>query len=124
MRHERGVALNVDGNDETFDAAIVAVAPHQLAAAIGDGASADAAWQEPLAQVASLSWESITTIYLAYAEPVSLAMPIMRLDDAPGQWVFDRAAALLQDHGVDEHPLEVGRLVRLGGVAGDEHLVG
>jgi len=94
VRHERGVALNVDGNDENFDAAIVAVAPHQLAAAIGDGASADAAWQEPLAQVASLSWESITTIYLAYAEPVSLAMTIMRLDDAPGQWVFDRAAAL------------------------------
>lgn len=91
---EGGVALNLDGSDETFDAAIIAVAPHQLAAAIGDGAGAEVAWQQPLAQVAALHWESITTIYLAYAEAVSLPLPIMRLDDAPGQWVFDRAAAL------------------------------
>jgi hypothetical protein len=44
--------------------------------------------------VAALAWESITTVYLAYAEAISLALPIMRLDDAPGQWVFDRSAAL------------------------------
>jgi squalene-associated FAD-dependent desaturase len=93
-RREGGVALNLDGNDETFDAAIIAVAPHQLAAAIGDGAGAEAAWQEPLAQVGALSWESITTIYLAYTEAVKLPLPILRLDDAPGQWVFDRSAAL------------------------------
>ena len=93
-RRDGGIALNLDGNDEGFDAAIVAVAPHQLAAAIGDGAGAEAQWQEPLAQIAALRWESITTIYLAYAEAVALPLPIMRLDDAPGQWVFDRAAAL------------------------------
>jgi hydroxysqualene dehydroxylase len=93
-RRERGVTLNLDGNDETFDAAIIAVAPHQLAAAIGDGAGAEDAWQEPLAQVGALSWESITTIYLAYADAVTLPLPILRLDDAPGQWVFDRAGML------------------------------
>ena len=91
-RRDDGVVLNVDGQDETFDAAIVAVAPHQLSAAVG--AEADDAWREPLALVAALTWESITTVYLAYAEAVSLALPIMRLDDAPGQWVFDRSAAL------------------------------
>jgi squalene-associated FAD-dependent desaturase len=93
-RDGRGVALNLDGRDETFDAAIIAVAPHQLAAAIGDGVHADDAWRQPLAQVAALSWESITTIYLAYADAISLPLPIMRLDDAPGQWVFDRTSAL------------------------------
>jgi hydroxysqualene dehydroxylase len=94
VREQRGIALNLDGNDEIFDAAIIAVAPHQLAATIGDGARADDAWREPLAQVAALSWESITTIYLAYADAVALPLPIMRLDDAPGQWVFDRTSAL------------------------------
>ena len=86
------VVLTIDAQDESFDAAIVAVAPHQLAAAVGSGI--DDAWRTPLAQVAALTWESITTVYLAYADTVSLVEPIMRLDDAPGQWVFDRSAAL------------------------------
>ena len=94
MRRDDGVALNLDGNDEVFDAAIVAVAPHQLSATIGVGAQHDVAWREPLELVAALTWESITTVYLAYAETTSLPLPIMRLDDAPGQWVFDRSAAL------------------------------
>lgn len=42
----------------------------------------------------ALTWESITTIYLAYADPVALPLPMLRLDDAPGQWVFDRSRAL------------------------------
>jgi squalene-associated FAD-dependent desaturase len=94
VRRDGGVVLSIDGNDEAFDASIVAVAPHQLAAAVGESGIADDAWREPLAQVAALTWESITTVYLAYAEVVSLALPLMRLDDAPGQWVFDRSAAL------------------------------
>jgi len=94
VRRDDGVTLSFDDDAETFDAAIIAVAPHQLATAIGDGAGNEEAWHAPLAQVAALTWESITTIYLAYAEPVSLALPIMRLDDAPGQWVFDRSAML------------------------------
>jgi squalene-associated FAD-dependent desaturase len=39
-------------------------------------------------------YESITTIYVAYATPVALPSPLARLDDAPGQWVFDRSTAL------------------------------
>jgi hypothetical protein len=86
------------GNDETFDAAIIAVAPHQLAATIGDGAGAeDYNGKGPLAQVGALSVGSITTIYLAYADAVTLPLPILRLDDAPGQWVFDRAGMPVAD---------------------------
>jgi len=94
VRSGDGVVLDAGGASETFDAAIVAVAPHQLASSVGAGAQADAAWQMPLAQVAALTWESITTVYLAYAEPIALPLPILRLDDAPGQWIFDRSRAL------------------------------
>ena len=89
-----GVVLDVDGQSEAFDAAIVAVAPHQLATALGVGGAADPEWRAPLANVAALTWESITTVYLAYTDAVTLPIPIMRLDDAPGQWAFDRAGAL------------------------------
>ena len=93
-RRDGGVTLNLDGNPEAFTAAILAVAPHQLATALGADGGADEAWRAPLAQVEALTWESITTVYLAYADAVSLALPVMRLDDAPGQWAFDRSSAL------------------------------
>jgi squalene-associated FAD-dependent desaturase len=94
VRTGDGISVGAGGTQETYDAAVVAVAPHQLAAALGAGAELDAAWRAPLAQVAALTWESITTVYLAYAEPVTLPLPMLRLDDAPGQWVFDRSRAL------------------------------
>ena len=87
-----GVTLDVGGTAERFDAAVIAVAPHQLASTLG--AQADAEWRTPLEQVAALTWESITTVYLAYADPVALPLPVLRLDDAPGQWVFDRSRAI------------------------------
>jgi len=93
-RRDGGVTLNLDGNPEAFTAAILAVAPHQLATALGAEGGADEAWRAPLAQVEALTWESITTVYLAYADAVPLALPVMRLDDAPGQWAFDRSSAL------------------------------
>jgi len=89
-----GVLLSVDGGVETFSAAIVAVAPHQLAASIGIESAADDAWRVPLAQVDAFAYESITTIYLGFAGSVSFAVPLLRLDDAPGHWAFDRSAAL------------------------------
>src|SRR5215831_2617988 len=94
VRSGDGVVLDVGGASETFDAAVIAVAPHQLASTVGAGAQADEAWREPLAQVSALTWESITTIYLGYPEPISLPQPILRLDDAPGQWIFDRSRVL------------------------------
>lgn len=95
VRSGDGVVLDLAGSaPETFDAAVVAVAPHQLASTLGSGAQVDDAWREPLTQVAALAWESITTIYLGYADPIALPQPILRLDDAPGQWVFDRSRAV------------------------------
>lgn len=86
-----GVGVRVGADSRPFDGAIIAVGPHQLATVIGNDA---AEWRVPLAQVAAFAYESITTVYLAYADPVALSVPIMRLDDAPGQWIFDRSAVL------------------------------
>ncbi len=68
--------------------------PHQLAATLGPDARLDSAWRATLAQVAAFTYESITTIYLALSGRVPFAVPMLRLDDAPGQWAFDRSAAL------------------------------
>ena len=94
VRTGDGIEIDVGGERETFDAAVVAVAPHQLAPTLGAGAEIDGVWRGALSQVAALTWESITTVYLAYADPVALPLPMLRLDDAPGQWVFDRSRAL------------------------------
>jgi hypothetical protein len=96
----RGIALHTHLGEERFDAVIVAVGPHQLAATVG---TADAAaderdrsspWHDALTQVRAFAYESITTAWLAYPAAVRLPAPIARLDDAPGQWVFERSSAL------------------------------
>lgn len=94
-RVDGGAMLRIDEGAESFTAAIVAVGPHQLARTIGP--DAEGAWRVALAQVGAFAYESITTVYVAYAGPVPLPVPIMRLDDTPGQWVFDRSAALHGD---------------------------
>ena len=92
--HDAGIALHAGMHTEMFDAAIIAVGPHQLAATIGTEAAGQTAWCGRLAQVRALAYESITTIYIGFAAPVRFAIPMLRLDDAPGQWAFDRSAAL------------------------------
>ena len=98
---DQGVTLRTGVDVETYAAAIVAVGPHQLKGAVGDAAAADSAWQEPLARVDAFNYESITTIYLGFRGPVPFSAPMLRLDDAPGQWAFDRSRALPEDapHG-------------------------
>jgi hypothetical protein len=93
-RHARGVALDLSGASEIYDAAVIAVGPHQLLATLGPDAANEAAWLDPLSRIEALTWESITTVYLAYAEALHLPLPIMRLDNAPGQWLFDRHMVL------------------------------
>jgi squalene-associated FAD-dependent desaturase len=88
-----GTTIGTASGSENYDGVVVAVGPHQLAATLGDEA-AGGPWQAPLERVAAFAWESITTAYLAYAEAISLPIPVMRLDDSPGQWIFDRSAAL------------------------------
>ena len=87
------VALTIGAAVERFAAAIVAVGPHQLAPCVGAGAAGRPEWRAPLARIEAFSYESITTIYLRFAGPVRFAAPMLRLDDAPGQWAFDRGDA-------------------------------
>ncbi len=98
LRHSStGVTLHTNRGEEHFGSVIVAVGPHQLAALVGDAAddrAAGAPWADALQQVRAFAYESITTAWLAYPAPVPLPAPISRLDDAPGQWVFERSGAL------------------------------
>lgn len=91
------VSLGIGTGDESFTAAIVAVGPHQLAPTLGDVAALPPGIEQPLEDVARFTYESITTIYLGLTHPVPFAVPMLRLDDAPGQWVFDRGNALSSD---------------------------
>jgi squalene-associated FAD-dependent desaturase len=74
-----------------YDGVVVAVAPHQLAHAFApDLAAHEPALAAPLADVAALRYEPITTAYLGYAQRVTPPDAIVRLDDRPGQWLFAR----------------------------------
>lgn len=79
---------------ETFAAAVVATGPHQLAAALNEELHSGSPWQAVLALTTAFRYESITTVYLGLAGPIAIDAPVMRLDDAPGQWLFDRTDAL------------------------------
>ena len=90
-----GVLLAAGGQPMRADAVVVATGPHQLASAFGtDVQGADASLAETLAMVARFEYEPITTVYLGYAAPLALPRGLLRLDDAPGQWIFDRADVL------------------------------
>jgi squalene-associated FAD-dependent desaturase len=89
-----GVALGIGAAAERFDAAIVAVGPHQLAPTLGDNGNLPAGLARHLERVASFTYESITTIYLGLTHRIPFAAPVVRLDDAPGQWAFDRSGTL------------------------------
>jgi len=89
-----GVAVRTHHGDERFAAALIAVGPHQLGSIAEDSVVPGPAWHPALAQVAAFGYESITTLYVAYPARVPFPAPIARLDDAPGQWAFDRSALL------------------------------
>ncbi|MGA8032586.1 MAG: FAD-dependent oxidoreductase, partial [Casimicrobiaceae bacterium] len=76
-------------------AAVVAVGPHQLQGAFAQRlADADPGIATALQQTRRLRYEPITTIYLGYAGAHRLPRGLVRLDDAPGQWAFDRSDIL------------------------------
>lgn len=82
------VNLTCDAGEEQFVAAVLAVAPHQLAAVAGLAQRPSAA--PALAQVSAFAYEPIRTIYLQYPAALDLVQPMLKLDGNPGQWVFDR----------------------------------
>jgi len=92
---ERGVRLVHAGGEMRAQAAIVAVGPHQLAGAFDAGViQRDARVSAAVDAARRFEWEAITTVYLGYGARVSVPPALIRLDDAPGQWVFDRADIL------------------------------
>jgi hypothetical protein len=85
-----GVEIDAD-TVARFDAAVVATGPHQLARAFEDGVAANAHVADALARVGRYAYEPITTVYLGYrGGRVPVPDGLVRLDDAPGQWLFER----------------------------------
>jgi squalene-associated FAD-dependent desaturase len=82
------VELTVGYATERFSAVVVAVGPHQLSRLLGtvDGAA------ETARQIAAFAFEPITTAYLRYPVALNAPQPMLKLDGAPGQWLFDREA--------------------------------
>jgi len=88
---EAGVAITTGYAPERFTAAVVAVGPHQLARLFAPPSITDAA-ARALSLISEFAYEPITSVYLKYPRSLGLALPMMKLDGAPGQWVFDRGA--------------------------------
>ncbi|MEP6943860.1 MAG: hydroxysqualene dehydroxylase HpnE [Betaproteobacteria bacterium] len=82
-----GVDVASGYSSERFDAAVVAVGPHQVSQLLEANGNRLAAL---LAQIAAFSYQPITTAYLQYGAALSLGKPLIKLDGAPGQWMFDR----------------------------------
>jgi squalene-associated FAD-dependent desaturase len=84
-----GVAIVARDRDDRFDACVVAVGPHQL-----DEVVAGREFAEALDAAHGLGYEPIATAWLGYASRGPLSAAVLRLDDAPGQWVVDRPEIL------------------------------
>jgi squalene-associated FAD-dependent desaturase len=90
-RAATGVSVQTSSSRAEFDAVIMAVSPHRVNYV--EVAPAAAEWRRVLDAVSTFRYEPIITVYLAYAQ-LPLAVRLARLDDAPGQWIFDRGAIL------------------------------
>jgi predicted NAD/FAD-dependent oxidoreductase len=75
-------------------AVVVAVGPHQLAATFGPEVALEPRVQQALQRSAALRYEPITTLYLGYDAPIALPPGLLRLEQGPGHWVFDRTDIL------------------------------
>jgi len=89
-----GVDVHAGGATWRASAAVVAVGPHQLAHALAPGVGALPGAADAIAATAAMRYEPTATIYLGVRERLRLRSRIARLDDAPGQWVFDRRDVL------------------------------
>ena len=91
MLSPSGVRLQVGGVERDFGAAIIAVGPHQYSRLFAPAYVQDrGAIGDVLSKLAHFAYEPISTVYLRYRRALSLPQAMLKLDDAPGQWVFDR----------------------------------
>jgi squalene-associated FAD-dependent desaturase len=93
-------AIAAGGLRERYDALVVAVGPHQLASVLAGLER----FAPTLAAAAQLRYEPIATAWLGYDRRVELPRPIVRLDDAPGQWVLDRSDVLARAAPLPSRP--------------------
>ena len=92
---EEGVHIAAAGTVDPFDAAVIAVGPHQLARAFASSVAEEPKLAAALQATSGYDYESITTIYLGYrGARVAVPSGLVRLDDDPGQWLFERADVL------------------------------
>jgi squalene-associated FAD-dependent desaturase len=84
------VIVDEERHNQRFDAAVLAVGPHQLDASL----VRHPAFAQALDAARGLAYEPIATIWLGYGTRTPLPGAIARLDDAPGQWVVDRTDVL------------------------------
>lgn len=89
VSRDDNVSLRVGFTEKRFAAAVLAVGPHQLTHLLHDTANQPDCAQV-LAKVAMFSYEPIVTAYLQYEGKLGLPQPMIKLDGAPGQWIFDR----------------------------------
>jgi predicted NAD/FAD-dependent oxidoreductase len=88
LRSEAGAVVVQSDGEESFDHVVCAVGPHQLAD-VTAGLPTLAGLRE---SVATLEYESITTVYFGYPGSVRQEAPMTGLVDGPLQWLFDREA--------------------------------
>ena len=104
-----GVDVHADGATWQAAAAIVAVGPHQLAHVFAPPVAAQPAVADALAATAAMRFEPTATIYLGFRERIRIPSRIARLDDRPGQWLFDR-------HDVLDRAPDAAAVRALGGL--------
>ncbi len=85
------IRLDTQHAQHAFRGAVIAVAPHQLARTMSPALVAREQSMRDAADLAeALEWEPITTAYLGYRQAIEMPDAMIRLDDAPGQWLFAR----------------------------------
>ena len=107
-----GDAVVVSSSRGTLQAkaVVVATGPHQLAAAFAPAGARGAGVERALECVAALRYEPITTLYLGYDAPIALPPGLLRLEQGPGQWIFDRCD-ILRRAAVSPRRPAIGALV-------------
>ena len=68
----------------------MAVGPHQLAHALAPAVAGLPDAADALEATSAMHFAPTATVYLGFRERLRLRSRITRLDDAPGQWLFDR----------------------------------